>query len=361
MQPSAPRIVSDIEGQSASLARVLQQHCGAGRAPLLEAAALLRSSARSVVVGIGASLNASIALDYLLCARGCNSRCVEAGEFLHYRHESGRGAAVVVVSRSGESIEIARLLSALQGRAAIVAVTSGPRSTLARAADIVLEVCSLPDEMVAIQSYTGTLLTLYLLGMAVAQALDEAQQEVEVLLRNFPGWIAANLAEPSTWDEFLERDAPIYTLARGPSLGSALQGALLFNEIAKAPAIGMAVASFRHGPIEVVDQRFRALVFASRGRTRDLNVGLARDLVRFGGQVRLIGPDGSDGSGLQWIHTPPCSELLAPLVEIVPVQVAAMRLAQLRGIVVGSFRYAAQVTVDEACVAGPETRGTRNA
>lgn len=354
-------MVSDIEGQSASLARVLQQHCGAGRAPLLEAAALLRSSARSVVVGIGASLNASVALENLLCARGYNSSCVEAGEFLHYRHETSRGAALVVVSRSGESIEIARLLSAVQGRAAIIAVTSEPRSTLARAADVVLEVRNLPDEMVAIQSYTGTLLTLYLLGMAVAQVLDETQQEVEALLQNFPGWISANLAEPSTWDPFLECDGPIYTLGRGPSLGSALQGALLFNEIAKAPAVGMAVASFRHGPIEVVDQRFSGLVFAPQGRTRDLNLGLARDIVKFGGKVRLIGPDGSDGSGLQWIHTPPCSELLAPLVEIVPVQVAAMRLAQLRGIVVGSFRYAPQVTVDEACIAGPETGGTGNA
>lgn len=356
MQPSAPRIASDIEGQSASLARVLQQQCGAGRAQLLEAAALLRSAGRSVVIGVGASLNASIALENLLCAHGYNSSSVEAGEFLHYRHETCRGAAVVVVSRSGESIEIARLLSALHGRAAIVAVTSEPRSTLARAADIVLEVRSLPDEMVAIQSYTGTLLTLYLLGMAVAQVLDEAQREVEALLRNFPGWISANLAEPRTWDEFLERDAPIYTLGRGPSLGSALQGALLFNEIAKAPAVGMAVASFRHGPIEVVDQSFRGLIFAPQGRTRDLNVGLATDIVRFGGKVRLIGAGGTDSPELTWIHTPPCSELLAPLVEIVPVQVAAMRLAQLRGIVVGSFRYAAQVTVDETCIAGPGSR-----
>lgn len=356
MQPSAPRMASDIEGQSASLARVLQQQCGAGRAQLLEAAALLRSAGRSVVIGVGASLNASIALENLLCAHGYNSSSVEAGEFLHYRHETCRGAAVVVVSRSGESIEIARLLSALHGRAAIVAVTSEPGSTLARAADVVLEVSSLPDEMVAIQSYTGTLLTLYLLGMAVAQVLDAAQQEVEALLRSFPGWISANLAEPHTWDEFLERDAPIYTLGRGPSLGSAFQGALLFNEIAKAPAVGMAVASFRHGPIEVVDQNFRGLIFAPQGRTRDLNVGLATDIVRFGGKVRVIGAGGTDSSELTWIHTPPCSELLAPLVEIVPVQVAAMRLAQLRGIVVGSFRYAPQVTIDETRIAGPGSR-----
>jgi glucosamine--fructose-6-phosphate aminotransferase (isomerizing) len=43
--------------------------------------------------------------------------------------------------------------------------------------------------------------------------------------------------------------------------------------------------------------------------------------------------------------------MLAPLLEIVPVQVAAMRLAELRGIVLGSFRYAAQVTRDEGSIA----------
>jgi len=40
--------------------------------------------------------------------------------------------------------------------------------------------------------------------------------------------------------------------------------------------------------------------------------------------------------------------MLSPLFEIVPVQVAALRLAQLKGITVGSFRYTPQVTLDEA-------------
>jgi glucosamine--fructose-6-phosphate aminotransferase (isomerizing) len=40
--------------------------------------------------------------------------------------------------------------------------------------------------------------------------------------------------------------------------------------------------------------------------------------------------------------------MLAPLFEIVPVQAAALRLAQLKGMAVGSFRYTPQVTRDEA-------------
>jgi glucosamine--fructose-6-phosphate aminotransferase (isomerizing) len=351
MSLTTPRLALDIRGQSASLARVMDQHCGAGRARLQEAAGLLRSSARVVIVGMGASLNAAIPFENLLCSHGIKSCSVEAGELLHYRLAACQDATIVVVSRSGESIEITRVLAALRGRVPIIGVTNESNNTLGREADVVLDVGSLPDEMVAIQSYTGTLLTLFLLGMATADRLGEAHKELDGLLPSLPGWITASLQAHRDWDAFLEPDSCLYMLGRGPSYGSAAQAALLFSEVAKAPAIAMGVASFRHGPIEVIDRRFRALVFAPRGRTRDLNIGLAKDISRFGGSVRVIGPKDEDQSGSHWINTQPCSEVLAPLLEIVPAQVAAMRLAELRGIVVGSFRFAPQVTKDEATIA----------
>jgi glucosamine--fructose-6-phosphate aminotransferase (isomerizing) len=342
-----PRLTLDIHGQSASLTRVFEEHSGAGRTELKKAAALLRSSRRVVIAGIGASLNAAIPLESLLCSRGVECCVVEAGELLHYRAPGCGDAAVVVVSRSGESVEIAMLLEALKGRAPIIGVTTERESTLARGADIVLGVGSLPDEMVAIQSYTGTLLTLHMLGMAMVGELDACCREAEALLSGFSDWTKSQLAAIHGWDAFL-KDAPLlHLLARGPSYGTALEGALLCAEIAKAPAVAMRVASFRHGPIEVVDASFRGVVLAPRGRTRDLNVALARDVLRFGGAVRLLGPEDTDGGELPVIATPPCPEMLAPLVEVVPLQVAAMRLAELRGITVGSFRYITQITRDE--------------
>jgi glucosamine--fructose-6-phosphate aminotransferase (isomerizing) len=348
-----PRLASDIRSQPASLARVLEQQCGAGRAQLRQAAALLRTSKRVVITGIGASLNAAIPLENFLCSRGIGTSCVEAGELLHYRSAACQDATVVVISRSGESIEIAKLLETLSGRVPMVAVTHEAKSTLAREADVLLEVCSLPDEMVAIQSYTGTLLTLYLLGMETVDQLDAGRREAQELLPALAGWTDSQLQAMRDWDGFLASDSFVHLLGRGPSCATAWEGALLFCEIAKAPAIAMTVASFRHGPIEVVDRSFRALVFAPAGKTRDLNVGFAADVARFGGSVRLIGPGGADGLGLPWIDTPPCADTLAPLLEIVPVQVAAMRLAELRGVAPGSFRYISQITRDERALGRP--------
>ena len=59
MPLTPPRMLLDIRGQSASLDRVLEQQCGVGHLALLEAAALLRSAKKVVIVGMGASLNAA--------------------------------------------------------------------------------------------------------------------------------------------------------------------------------------------------------------------------------------------------------------------------------------------------------------
>jgi glucosamine--fructose-6-phosphate aminotransferase (isomerizing) len=348
MESTLPRLAQDIQAQPASLAAVLQQQSGKGRDGLLQAAAMLCAAKRVVITGIGASMYASIPLEYLLCSYGIDAVTVEAGELLHYRCNAYRDAVVIVVSRSGESVEITKLLATLKGHLPIIGVTNEAASTLAREADISLHVGSLPDEMVAIQSYTGTLLNLHLLGRAAVDELGMAEEEVRALLPALSSLIATNLEEVRGWDSFLEGGAPVYLLGRGPSYGSALEGSLLFHETAKAPAVGMAAGSFRHGPVEIVDRQFRGLIFAPNGCTRDLSVGLARDLTRFGGRVRVIGPQNDEGIGLEWCSTPLVPEMLAPLFEVVPVQVAAFRLAQLNGIIVGSFRYAPQVTKDEA-------------
>jgi glucosamine--fructose-6-phosphate aminotransferase (isomerizing) len=348
MQMKLPQLAEDIQAQPASLACVLQQQCGKGHVELLHAASLLRSANRVVITGIGASMFASIPLENLLCSHGIDAVAIEAAELLHYRSKAYRDAVVIMVSRSGESIEIVKLLSTLKGCLPIIGVTNDAASTLAREVDVSLHAGSLPDEMVAIQSYTGTLLTLHLLGMAVLEELGAAEKEVEAILPGLSSLIAINLDELLGWDPFLEGGAPVHLLGRGPSYGSALEGALLFQETAKAPAIGMSAATFRHGPVEIVDQGFRGLIFAPQGCTCDLNLALAQDLVRFGGRVRVIGPQNADASGLEWFSMPSVPEMLAPLFEIVPVQVAALRLAQLKGMTVGSFRYTPRVTRDEA-------------
>jgi glutamine---fructose-6-phosphate transaminase (isomerizing) len=339
-------LAQDILGQGESLACALQYQFGEGATTLMQAASLLRSRSRVLITGIGASLFASIPLEYSLCSLGIDAVAIEAGELLHYRHDAFRDAVAVVVSRSGESIEVSRLVATLKGRQPIIGISNEPRSVLAQSADVSINISSRPDEMVAIQTYTGTLLALHLLANAVTDSMNAAREVLEALQSEFSCLAQTNMDARFQWDAFFDSDSPVHLLARGPSCASAFEGALLFNEIAKVPAMGMAIASFRHGPVEIVDSGFKGLIFAPQGRTRELNLALARDLADFGGAVRVIGAS-PQTLGAEWCRIPDVPETLAPLFEIIPIQVAALRLAELRGIAPGSFRYAPQVAVDE--------------
>ena len=356
MQRNKSQLVSDILAQPASLSCVLDQQFGAGGPALLQAASIIRSTRRVLITGIGASMFASIPLEYALCACGIDAVVVEAAELLHYRNRAYRDTAAVVVSRSGESIEIAKLLAMIGRQQPVIGVTNEPASLLAQKADVSLHVGSRSDGMVAIQTYTGTVLTLYLLAELVRLSRNPERDEMERLRLSFAEVVTTSYGLLGSWDPFLETEAPIYLLGRGPSYASAMEGALLFNEVAKIPAVGMLAASFRHGPVEVVDGNFRGLIFASPGRTRDLNIALGQDLAHFGGCVRGIGPVQESRPDMDWCDLPAVSQALAPLFEIVPVQMAALRMAQLRRIPEGILRYAPQVTTDEASFGVPGTR-----
>ena len=315
------RLLEDIRNQPTSLRSVLRYQSGEGRAALEAAGAAIREAGRVIVTGMGASLFAAMPLAYLLP----NCQVIESSDLLHFRAQTCAGAVVIVVSRSGESVEAVKLLAVLRRLGAVVVgVTNVADSTLARESDHTILVGCGADEMVALQSYTGTMLALLLL---VAE--EDLQAEAELAISR----LSELLNESETAAGYpLERT--VYVLGRGPSLASAQEGALLFHETAKFPAIAMEAGSFRHGPLEVVDADFRAIVFASQPATSELDLHLADDLRTLGGQVEVIA-----------VQDVPLR--FVPMVEIIPVQFAAMRLAQARGIRPGAFRHVTQVTQSE--------------
>jgi glucosamine--fructose-6-phosphate aminotransferase (isomerizing) len=167
---------------------------------------------------------------------------------------------------------------------------------------------------------------------------------LEIAIRSLADYVPQCVDRSAEWRSFFDGAQVIHLLARGRSIASIGEGALLFNEVAKFPSAPMEAAQFRHGPAEIVDERYRAIVFAPHDHARELNIALAHDLTRLGGQVRLIGPGETERG---WWTTPDVPASLAPLIEIIPVQCAAMRLAEWRGLTPGEFRVVKQVTSSE--------------
>ncbi len=96
-------------------------------------------------------------------------QAIESAELLHYGSASLRAADVgVVISRSGGSVEPVLLAEKMrEAGMTVIAVTNVPGSTLEKIAHITLPIGSQADKLIAVQTYTGTVLTLLLLAEEV--------------------------------------------------------------------------------------------------------------------------------------------------------------------------------------------------
>jgi glucosamine--fructose-6-phosphate aminotransferase (isomerizing) len=140
----------------------------------------------------------------------------------------------------------------------------------------------------------------------------------------------------------------LYLLGRGTSLASVNAGVLVMHEMARLPAIGMSCAQFRHGPVEVVDRDFQCILFGTQPQTAALDRALAERLHVAGASVQWIGPPAPETRvPLLGVWPDSVSPRFAPVLEIVPVQLLALRLAELGGIPAGQFQFAAHITLSE--------------
>jgi glucosamine--fructose-6-phosphate aminotransferase (isomerizing) len=343
---STVAMLSDIQGQPASLRQVCAYRFGAGASDLQTAAAILSSSRRIVFTGMGSSFFAVLPAVHHLAAYGVVAEAMETAELLHFGLETvNAGAAVVLVSRSGETVEAIRLLPELLRRGAkVIGVTNVAGSALARESTCSIFLNSLPDRMVAVQSYSASLAVLLLLAEAtLRRPLDSFRGSLDETCGLLEAAIPTAVAQSEAWVEFLREAGVVHLMGRGPSLASVHEGALLFNEAARTPSAAISGAQFRHGPVEIVDGRLRAIVFASQPATRTLDLALASDLEAMGASVRVCDAPGAPAP-------------FQPLLEIVPVQVAACALAVSKGLDPGDFRFATLVTATESGFRGPGAR-----
>jgi glucosamine--fructose-6-phosphate aminotransferase (isomerizing) len=342
-------MLDNISGQPASHRALLALHQGDQHAALRACAEQIRKAqGRVMFTGMGGSLFATLAAVCRMTQGGHPVEAVESAELLHYGTASLRSADVgVVISRSGGSVEPVLLAEKMrEAGMTVIAVTNVPGSTLEKIAQITLPIGSQADKLIAVQTYTGTVLTLLLLAQEVLSGESvKLSEDCGAALPALSIYINECLRASDDWQEWL-MGAPLYLLGRGTALGSVYESALLLHETAKAAAVGMSSGQFRHGPAEILSGDLRVVVFGAPQATQALDRSLADDLFSAGAKVRWIGPGSVRAPSL--VPWPEIPIELAPVFEIVPLQVAAYRLALWRGITPGDFRFVTEVTASES-------------
>jgi glucosamine--fructose-6-phosphate aminotransferase (isomerizing) len=340
----------DIAAQPDNLAAVVRHLYGPERERLSAAAEFVRNEKPIVFVAIGSAAYLSMVAECYLNRHRHFACVINASDALYTCFSALRNVNIIINSRSGETAEVVKLVQALRAEGLpFLALTNSPESTLARLATHLVWSASRADDLVSINIVSGMMLASLVLS---AEILGQADSLLP-LLRTLPDAFRSTLARATTSAEELaalfEGVQPIYLLYRDASKGAAHCGRLVLEEVARRPAVAMEAGEFRQGAIEVLDERFGAIVSVPPGELGALNLSLVRGIQRAGGRLLVLGEGGDLRTDSRTVPFPlPTMPLyLRPLLEIIPVQLLAYKLAERQGYSPGTVRHLSKVITSE--------------
>ncbi|WP_235926595.1 SIS domain-containing protein [Actinokineospora pegani] len=321
------------------------------RAEIAEQPGLLSAAARqrTAVAEVAARISARPPRFVLLAARGSSDHAALYAKYLcevllqlpcglvspstttlYGARPDLSGVLWVAVSQSGGSPDLVEATRAAREQGALtVAVTNTPASPLAGTTELAVDIGAGPELAVAAtKTYSATLMALYLLVDAVRGGDGEHAAALGDLAAEALESTAAATGAAAERLRFVDR---MITTGRGYSSATAAEAALKLAETSYLSARSHSGADLLHGPVAAIDGETAALAISSAGAG---GTALGEVLPR----VRAHGAElisvGSLRPAVESLHIPlpGTAEEVAPILEVLPVQSLALRLALARGV-----------------------------
>jgi len=342
------RFISDILSQPAALKLALEKFDIDPLRPLIDLLSSGRIN-RIILTGMGASYYGLYPAWLLLAQNKLPAIWIDTAELIHYANNWITDQTLLwIVSQSGRSAEILHLLEQVQEKhpAMVLATTNDLNSPLAMSGGVIQPLYAEAEMSVSTRTYINTLAitqltALVLVGMPISEevtGLRQTADEIAGYLQNWP----VRLRELKDTIGLPER---LVILGRGPSLATAMNGSLILSEAARYMALGLSVPEFRHGPLEMANERLTAIVFEGVDRTAALNRRLIEELLAY--EVRAFWISQRAEDMLRGFTIPSCTEIGLPISEIILIQLLCVSLAELQNFEPGNFIHIGKVTQTE--------------
>ncbi|MBV9607975.1 MAG: SIS domain-containing protein [Acidobacteria bacterium] len=343
---SQSKMLDEIRQQPAVLARTLEKELP-GVAALRRV--LSRRKPRLVVLAArGTSDNAAQFGRYLLeVTTGIPVSLAAPSIYTLYDSSVNlTDALLVAISQSGESTDTNVVLESARAKGALtIGITNEPRSTMARLSEHVFLVRAGREKSVAAtKTYTGQLLALYLLAHALGAPIDVDD------LKRLPGWtntalrLESEIAERAERYRFMDHAVVV---GRGLNYSNVFEFALKLMETCYVVAERFSSADLLHGPIAIVEASFPVFMFAPPGVTWPGLAQMLDRLTNLKAETLLITDrsnqpacrEANGDSKIMRVRIPTnlatksgVADLFTPIPYIVPAQIFAACLAEVKGL-----------------------------
>lgn len=306
----------------------------------------LRGFQRLRFMAMGTSYHAALLGQMLLgeLAR-LPGETLNSSEFLYSPRLREENTLTVVISQSGETADSLRAMREVQNRGGkVLGICNVRGSTLAREADyLVLTHCGPEVGVASTKAFFGQVTALYLLALRVGRAvgsvsvrkgqnyladLRQLRPKLDVLF----GTAAQEAIHHAA--DVLQSARSCLFLGRGLQYPIALEGALKLKEISYIHAEGYPAGEMKHGPIALIDPDFPVVAIATPGRTYEKMVSNLEEVRARNGKVISVAlTDDRRVADLceAVLQVPQAPELLAPLVNVIPLQQLSYEVAKRLG------------------------------
>ena len=250
---------------------------------------------------------------------------------------------VIAVSQSGETADtLAAIQLAKQHGAFLYGVCNVIGSSIARATDSGTYIHVGPEIGVAsTKAFTGQVVTLMLLGLAIAKEKKTLADDMFHMLVNelclIPEkmqWTLENNKDIDSFAQMFTYCRNFIYLGRGYNYPVALEGALKLKEISYIHAEGYPAAEMKHGPIALVDEEMPVVVIAPKRGMYEKVVSNIQEIKSRKGKIISVVTEGDKvvrGMSDYSFVIPDTRDCFVPMLAVIPLQLLSYYVAVAKG------------------------------
>ena len=282
-----------------------------------------------------------------------------ASEFRYSDPFVDENTLVILASQSGETADtLAALRESKERGARILSITNVVGSSIARESHDVFYTWAGPEVAVAsTKAYTTQLTAFYMIALNFALTKGTISEELYhstiEKIKELPDKIQTILDKDNDIKEIaktLKDSKDIFYLGRGLDYSIAVEGSLKIKEISYTHAEAFAAGELKHGTIALIEEGTPIVALATQGELFEKMVSNMQEVKARGAKVIAITQEGNtevENSADQVIYIPEVDDMLSGILSVVPTQLLAYHVAEIRGLDVDKPRNLAKsVTVE---------------
>jgi len=300
------------------------------------------------LVGCGSSFNAcNVGSYYLNNLAGLMAFPVIGGRFFeeYKSYQPKKNTVLLCVSQSGETKDIINTINFAKPRGYhILGMVNVPGSTVERMSEAYAYIgAGIERSVPATKTYTNQVLLFLILAVKVGykkglisdEEYEKLKAEIHGLSSLVKQTIEESIPKARQLAKELSENKAMSLLGYGITHGVALEGALKIREINYISAEAMYSSEFKHGPLSIVEDGY-PVIYVVAPNDKYYVISHVSEVECRDGRPIVIGEhiEGLDKHVKEgdYFEIPKSSQLISPILAVIPLQLLALYMSLERGI-----------------------------